>query len=551
VGGPTAPQPAEPPQPASPAKAQPAPAAEEEAAEKARALAARRREAFQSLGVLTETVVRDLPNEFDTQNDKNTVPPYPIDLGPFDVDHLVTPSFAIAVPEEKSGLNPFTVRVVPREEAAGPRRWVIAEVGAGIDENELIPLAELEATEGVLKLRAVDSSVYGQPGFLLLRRSVLLVRAADPNRPGATAEVRREIRLVRPQDGPRPQGIRLVDNQTTIRIPCPPVALKSQGTGAAPRLPRGWHARCRVEYGFDRSGTRRPEGSPVVETFTLMDAGGDGAAMSHDCQLLEVKPTARRPFPAASPSFLSLVFKISPAEGVIEVEPMVTGAARQVWSIGDLRELVETDDKKHAEEKKRIERSIRQRINEWCKPEVDQFGGQAEKEVADLIREPCARWAKEYPLPTGPHLEAFLAKALPPPARESWDNRLLKIRERVAAIPKPQEPGNSSPRPTGSTTPEEYRTRLAPLGIEWKQEFGKRIQAWADAYIADLFIALDEGRSLRPPLMAPVTITVEKVWTTAQHEAGTTYEVPLVTPVSLPEPRSDGTVPKNDKSPLD
>jgi len=439
----------------------------------------------------------------------------------------------VAVPVDKNGLERFEVRVVPREEAEGPRRWVIAEAGAEIDENELSPLAELEATGGTLRLRAVDSGVYGRPGFLLLRRSVLLVRAADPDQPGAAAEIRREIRLVRPQEGPPPKGIRLVDNRVTIAIRCPPVALKSPETRDAPRLPRGWHARCRVEYGFDRSGTRRPEGRPVVETFTLTGEGGEGAAMSHEYPLLDVQPTPGRSFHTNRQSSFSLAFKISPAEGVIVVEPAVTGPARDAWSIGDLRELVETSDKKHAEKKEQIVVQIRQRIRSWCMPEVDQFGGQAEKEVADIIRLPCAPWASKFLVPTGPHLEAFLAKDFPPPTRASWDDRLRDIRNGVAPLPRLAPAG-------GGIVLDRAQQRH-----DWTREFKARADAWAKAYIQEISLSLDKERRHRPPLSAPATITVEKVWTTAVDEAGMTYDVTLAEPHSA-NPRAKSIVPRLD-----
>jgi hypothetical protein len=525
----------QPPQgPAKPPQPLPPPGPTDDPGARAEALAERRREAFQSLRGLTATVVEDLPNELDAHKEKNTAPPNWIDLGPFDVDHLVTLSFSVAVPNERIGPGPFKVSVVPREEAGGPRTWILKEVSGSLDGGVgEKPLAELDATDGTLKLRAVESGVYGRPGFLLLRRSVLLVKAADPDRPGAAAEIQREIRLVRPQKGSPPKDVRLVDEPVTITIGCPPVALKSPKTGEAPRLPSGWHALCRVEYGFDRSGTRRPEGRPVVETFTLTGEGGEGAAMSHECPLLDVQPTPGRSFNADPPSSFSLAFEISPAEGVIKVEPAVTGPARDTWSIGDLHELVETSDKEYAVKKEQIVIQIRQRIRSWCMPEVDQFGGQAEKEVADLIRLPCAPWATKFPVPTGPHLEAFLAKDFAPPTRATWDDRLRDIRNGVAPLPRLAPAGGG------------IVLNRAQQRDDWTRDFKARVDAWAKAYIEEISVALEKERLHRPPISSPATITVEKVWTTAVDEAGVTYEVTLAEPHS-DNPLSKKIVPRLD-----
>jgi hypothetical protein len=336
-----------------------------------------------------------------------------------------------------------------------------------------------------------------------------------------------------------------VDEPVTITIGCPPVALKSPKTGEAPRLPRGWHALCRVEYGFDRSGSPRSEGSAAVEMFTLTDKkdkGDEEAAMRHECPLLEVQPTPGRRFSADPKSFVSLEFKVSPTEGVIEVAPVVSGPAQHAWPIASLRDMVETNDKKHDDAETRRALTIRKRIKDWCKPEVDQFGRPEEDEVKELIRGNCAKWAQRYQVPTGPHLEEFLSTEYKL-TREKWDNRLREIRAHAAAIPRPNpDSGSGGSSPASGPTRAEYQAKLKQLDAQWDQEFRTRVSAWAEAYIEAVSAASDKERLYRPPLCEPATITVEKVWTTAVDEAGKEYEVPLSTLAesspSEPRPRS-------------
>ena len=174
-------------------------------------------EAFVALRKMPAIVVQDLV----TGGDLGTARVVELDLGPFDVEALVEPGFALAIPKEVYDGTPFNAWI--DSEQHEEHIWRVLVASRPVEGGAVRPvhLATIMARDGSLQIGAADATAAMNPLFRLLRRSVLLVKARDPAKPDGDASVQRAIQLVRPAAGLLQWQVSLVEERKVLTLPRP------------------------------------------------------------------------------------------------------------------------------------------------------------------------------------------------------------------------------------------------------------------------------------------------------------------------------------------
>lgn len=160
--------------------------------------------AFQSLrkavSLPTAIATSDTDIEGGSSIARNNAGPDTIDLGPFALADLGEPQVRLAVPRDTIEGSEFKADIVKVEGQSVPTwqiRYLPAAVNADGKPQHPRTLASLFARDGRLFLEVPRSNELGQQWFALLRRSVILVGAKDPDKLADPAVVQ-QIRLVEP-----------------------------------------------------------------------------------------------------------------------------------------------------------------------------------------------------------------------------------------------------------------------------------------------------------------------------------------------------------------
>jgi len=282
-----------------------------------------------------------------TGSDKNQ----PVDLGPFAVEHLVSPRFRLAVPRDTLMGEPFEAEIAAAPEAgpAGPRKWEIRyqRPGVDIDGNPQKPVAcaWLVARDGRLFLELPKGTQAAGRLFSLLRRSVILAEAKDPAA-GDAPPVVREIRLVKPvRIGPI--AIDPLGPRQTATIPQP------AGIPSRAAAPGGDEAEYRLPVKSLRVEANLA--GEAVDASLPGDPGNEG-----DPNIVE-RTIILRPL-HDDPKVLSLVLgvTVSLSQATISMEPRLEGTKEKQVEIDTVRRNLIDDRKALDRALQAFERSVEQ-----------------------------------------------------------------------------------------------------------------------------------------------------------------------------------------------
>jgi len=456
--------------------------------------------ALAALRKMPEIVIQDLA----TGGGLGTFRVTDVDLGPFDIDALAEPGFALAVPKDECDGAPFNAWV--EEPPPGQKSWRILGASRAVDAGAASPvhLATLTARDGSLHLMAADAKVAKNPRFNLLRRSVLLVKARDPALPNGEAAVQRTIQLVRPAAGIMQWEVSLLDGDKRFLLPRPLGATAAAERGLdAPALPPDAKITYEVRFNYPlqyRDGN--PLDEPVVHRF-------DAPAF---CAMVECPPQDSLR-PESKPS-IGLDLEISRQAGEVAIHPVVKGPGRESIDLKRLAEAIGApigrgfDDfivQKIGALKLKVAIIKRQPVTKFP-------GSQAEKSFLVLLQAE-SRSLEEY----------FKAEKLFPPIGynesrvEQWTRACRRIVEQAE----------------GAAGVAEVRA----AGQAWQEEMVSHLEAWLEHHEKQLREKIAETRLVLKPLASPATVVVTEISSPAYDADGKRYDVVLATPSDEPPTR--------------
>jgi len=236
---------------------------------KAKELADKRSLAFTALKEISETIGSDLPSDqslIDGVGDTR-----PIDLGAFDFALLDNVSFDIAYPKD-TFQNKTLMATVTKDKTPGSLSWTIESIEEGLDggKSRATPLARLSVSNKRLFIEP-DKQILNHWRYCLLRRSVILLKATDPNASDSLPKIQRAIRLIQPKKMNSAEEFEpLSTSRPTKEIdlrPYSPAAITIKESSAAPVLPQ---SDCRIVCELKWDGWAAPH----VKTLTI-EAGSE------------------------------------------------------------------------------------------------------------------------------------------------------------------------------------------------------------------------------------------------------------------------------------
>jgi flagellar biosynthesis GTPase FlhF len=295
--------------------------AEAEQAQKATALAAARRKAFADITLMPETISQDLPIPGGSLDGAS--PSKPIDLGPFDCANLSEVTFRLAYPIDEFAGQTLLADVQQSRDDTAPT-WRLESRTQTPDGPSQQLLARLVNRGGKLYLEPSDAFTNDNWRFALVRRSVLLVIAADPDKPGEPPKVVREIRLVRPGTGP-------------LRLTMDPTQSKATSLEMGPHLPKSisWspeggqvilpQVRCRIHYDIKWAGTVIP--IAPGQLHGVFDSAMKDIEVRLVDRPLTVTRVVNKRVNTTSLGVLAARLKVTFPQGVIRLQPTLDGPA--------------------------------------------------------------------------------------------------------------------------------------------------------------------------------------------------------------------------------
>ena len=295
--------------------------AEEEQARKATASATARHKAFADIALMPDTIRQDLPIPGGTLDDSGLIKP--IDLGPFDYSNLSEVNFRLAYPVDEFAGQSLLADIHKTPEETTPT-WRIESRTQTPDGPSQQLLARLINRGGQLLLEPSDDFTKDNWRFALMRRSVLLVIAADPGKPGVPPRVVREIRLVRPGTG-------------QLQLTMDPTQSKATSLEMGPHLPKSisWspdrdqvilpQVGCRIHYAIQWAGAVIPiaPGKP----HGVFDSAMKDIEVRLGDRPLTITRLLNKRVSTISLGVLAARLKVSFPQGFIKLQPTLDGPA--------------------------------------------------------------------------------------------------------------------------------------------------------------------------------------------------------------------------------
>jgi hypothetical protein len=416
-----------------------------------------------------------------------------VDLGPFDIDALAEPGFALAVPKDVCDGAAFNAWV--EEPPAGQKSWRILAASRAIDGGAAGPLhlATLTARDGNLYLRAVDEKAAKNPRFNLLRRSVLLVKARDPAEPRGKATVHREIQLVQPVKG-RMQwdGVSLwEESQKEFSLPRPAATtFVSSGTGHPMALPADTKIAYEVRFDYPlQYQDGKPLDKPVVRQF-------HGNTF---CPLLE-SPLPGRPF-------VGVDIAISFHAGVFGVRPEVRGEGKHAIDLRKLAKFVGKTERQFDDWFKEGIAGLKKRVADARRQLPDT--PQRQRDFWLILSGSCFDTANKENLE-----QFFVQQDLFPQPKDKDHKPLDQYPDRVTRWSKKCEQFM------------QHADRES-----WEKEVKLPLKMWLEHYEQTQYEKMKQQRAQLKPLNGPVTIVVTELSSPAYDEHGKRYDVNLAKPL--------------------
>jgi hypothetical protein len=474
----------------------------------------RERDAFASLAKMPPIVIQDLVvGGVDGTNTPE------VDLGGFDFEALVDPAFELAIPKDQVDGGLFNAWVDPVEGQAGS--WLVKAKGRDVDgPGSAIPLATITARDGTMRIKAANDAMAKNPRFTLLRRSVLLVKARDPEKPDAPTQVRQKIQLLRPAAGIMEFEVSLLEGGKNFSPPRPAGITAAKEFGSEPPQ---FPSDCEMDYEvrfdypleFDGGGGK----SPVTYAGTLVP---ETAAF---CQLLACPPSKDREGKVVrdSQAVVGLDFAFSPKAGVLRIAPDVQGKDKHLFDLAEIGPIQERSVTEFEAWKQKLLLAMTAKCNRIVSTPLQKFrGSTVEKETFTLARDHREE------------IDAFLERqgVYQPTERatcyEQWSADCQQIHRELTNLP---QPGTRKSFANGlMVTDQEHLAAVKDLDDKWNRIFREPLKRWFEAHGEMLVQKAEDVRRVFKPLQSPVRIVITRLTSPAYTAAGEKHDVALAVP---------------------
>jgi hypothetical protein len=481
----------------------------------------RRRDAFAAIGRLPDRI--DLPTAM-----LDGGAPTAVVIGPLAIDDLEHVLFQIAVPTEIVGGTPFRV-TVQREGDTSGHTWIIrSEPDRSIEKSaKPVDLAKITVRDGQLSIQPVSKMILANPRYNLLRRSVLLVAASNPDMPEERPSVLRAIQLLVPTRQPLIDPVHLITKDDegpralTARVAVPPsITIPPEANASPPGLPLDG-----VIIDYEVTFDHGPEGQKSAEWYAFRLTSGsfaDGVATSF-CGLLTCPTHAD--VPPRPPTMVGVAVEVSLRQATIKLTPTVNGPGRKEFELAKLGPAILRTDKEYERQKELLILPLRRQVEMLCKVPAERFDSKAAdwNRLLDAHRDDI-----------GEYLERTAVGSSPQGARmrdafSTWADECTRVLRDV------QDLTRRSPDPYSA----EYKADLRRLNERWKGAYVDRLRGWCDDYASRAFSLSDGVREALEPLKSPARISVKHVTSLAVADDGTEYPVELVVGQPVEEPAAE------------
>jgi len=430
-----------------------------------------------------------------------------------DADNLVDLSLDLAAPavprDPPDNGESFRVNIEPVADKTPT--WEVSALGQGLDKTPLpIPLATIVAKDGRLLLQPANMKILENQRFSHLRRSVLLVRARNPEKPNEGSGIVKAIQLVRPVVIP-PLEVSLLDPSTPIKLQPPP------GFSPPELFPGEVQVDYEIAYGF---GLDR---SPKKEVHRGKWRTGDTPVF---VPLLQCPPAPPRP--QNPPTFVGLRLAFANGLSELRITPQIQGLAEKSFSLEEISRYVRKSDADFREELNRIQNDTLKLINPFLVPvdridanKLKSFVKTHERELEDYFQpQPCA----------------------------AWRNECTQILLSAASLPQPgMQKGGTGGVAMTAVTQDEFEQRIKPLRSDWQRTFVAPLEEWAKHRAKQQHDQLSERRQCFAPLKEPAYVLLRTITTQAVDRDKTKHSVTLLTGSAEHKPRNNTSPPPENK----
>jgi len=430
-----------------------------------------------------------------------------------DADNLVDLSLDLAAPavprDPPDNGESFRVNIQPV--ADKNLTWEVSAQGQGIDKPLPISLATIVAKDGRLLLQPANQKILGNQRFSHLRRSVLLVRARNPEKPNEGSGIVKAIQLVRPVLIPSLE-VSLLDPSTPIKLQPPP------GFSPAEPVPGEAQVDYEIAYGFGRDATRKKE--------VHRGKWRTGAPPSF-VPLLDCPPAPPRP--TNPPTVVGL--RIAFANGLSEmrITPQIEGPAEQSFSLDEISRRAHASDADFQEELNRIQNNALKLIDHLRVP-IDGLDANKLK----LFVRTHERELEDYFQP-----QPFTA----------WRTECTQILIQAALIPRPGTQKGGYAQAQTAVTQAEFEQLITPFRFQWHQKLVAPLEDWAKHRAKQQQDNLSHRRQYFAPLMEPAYVVVRTITTQAVDRDKKEYSVTLLTGSEELKPQKTNSQPLAESKP--
>ena len=415
-----------------------------------------------------------------------------------DPDNLLDLSFDLAVPSNPlSEGQPFEATVQPSSEqrlswqiSATPTRTIDKDSNA-----KPIPLATISVADGELVLTPARNEILGNQLFSLLRQSVLLVKARNPEQPDTVAGVVKAIQLVRPV-AKGPFEVDLLSSSIKIDLYPPRGMFADTTAGKQEGFPLNAVVEYEIAYGFTLNGT------PKQEVHSCKWTSSETKSF---LPLLQCPETPK--VPQSPPTFVGLSIAFGAELSALKITPEVMGPGNKLFDLDAIgRDVRESDD----EFQKGLniqERQLANKIRPFCGP-VDGINVNNLNSFIKLHGRD-------------------LAEHFQPDACAAWMKDCQQILGRAAQVPRPGTSRGGPGERFAVVTADEFEKNIAPIRAQWQQVFVPRIQEWTADYAKRQQEQSTQMRKYFSCLRSPALVTVRGITIAAVDKDGTKHPVIL------------------------
>jgi hypothetical protein len=413
-------------------------------------------------------------------------------------DNLLELSFDLAVPSDTlSEGQPYEATVQPSSEqrvswqiSATPTRLIDKDSNA-----KPIPLATISVTDGQLVLKPARNEILGNQLFSLLRQSVLLVKARNPEQPDTAAGVVKAIQLVRPV-AKEPFEVDLLSSSTKIDLNPPRGIFADTTAGKQEGFPRNAVVEYEIAYGFTLNG------EPKQEVYSRKWTSSETMSF---LPLLQCSETPKVPQSPLTVVGLSIAF--GAGLSALKITPEVTGPDEHAFDLAKIRSIVRESDDEFQKGLNIQERQLGNKIRPFCGL-VDDVNGK--KLDAFIMLH-----------------ERDLKSHFKPEAYAVWIKDCLQIHREATQVPRPGAVWRGPGMGLAVVTEAEFATSIASIRDRWQQVFVPRIQEWAADYAKRQQEQSTQMRKYFSCLRSPALVTVRRIGIAAVDKDGNKHPVIL------------------------